>query len=74
MNAAVALGVPVSTILQHAHTVSVCLSKVGLNAKTNPRRHRSSCVMFVDVIGFGRPSRYHARWTPGLYIQSGAVP
>lgn len=38
MNAAVALGVPVSSILQHAHTVSVCLSKVGLkvtNTKTN---------------------------------------
>lgn len=30
MNAAVALGVPPSTILQHAHTVSVCLSKVRL--------------------------------------------
>lgn len=29
MNAAVALGVPPSTILQHTHTVSVCLSKVG---------------------------------------------
>ncbi|KAK5851070.1 hypothetical protein PBY51_001893 [Eleginops maclovinus] len=27
MNAAVALGVPPSTILQHTHTVSVCLSK-----------------------------------------------
>nr|XP_033466847.1 probable low-specificity L-threonine aldolase 2 [Epinephelus lanceolatus] len=31
MNAAVAQGVPPSTILQHAHTVSVCLSK-GLGA------------------------------------------
>ncbi|XP_059180625.1 threonine aldolase 1 [Centropristis striata] len=31
MNAAVALGVPPSTILQHTHTVSVCLSK-GLGA------------------------------------------
>ncbi|KAM9831202.1 threonine aldolase 1 [Neosynchiropus ocellatus] len=31
MNAAVALGVPVMTILQHVHTVSVCLSK-GLGA------------------------------------------
>ncbi len=30
MNAAVAQGVPPSTILQHTHTVSVCLSKVGL--------------------------------------------
>lgn len=30
MNAAVAQGVPLSTILQHTHTVSVCLSKVGL--------------------------------------------
>lgn len=34
MNAAVALGVPPSTILQHAHTASVCLSKVTL-LKTN---------------------------------------
>lgn len=35
MNAAVALGVPPSTILQHTHTVSVCLSKVGLqNTRT----------------------------------------
>ncbi|KAL2078487.1 hypothetical protein ACEWY4_026172 [Coilia grayii] len=31
MNAAIALGVPPSTILQHCHTVSVCLSK-GLGA------------------------------------------
>lgn len=30
MNAAVALGVPASTILRHTHTVSMCLSKVGL--------------------------------------------
>lgn len=30
MNAAVALKVPPSTILQHTHTVSVCLSKVSL--------------------------------------------
>lgn len=30
MNAAVAMGLPPSTILQHTHTVSVCLSKVGL--------------------------------------------
>lgn len=30
MNAAVAQGVPPSTILQHTHTVSVCLSKVRL--------------------------------------------
>lgn len=30
MNAAVALRVPVTAILQHTHTVSVCLSKVGL--------------------------------------------
>lgn len=29
MNAAVALGVPPATMLQHTHTVSVCLSKVG---------------------------------------------
>lgn len=30
MNAAVALGVPPTTILQHTDTVSVCLSKVRL--------------------------------------------
>lgn len=30
MNAAVALGLPPSTIQQHTHTVSVCLSKVRL--------------------------------------------
>lgn len=30
MNAAVALGVPPATILQHTDTVSVCLSKVPL--------------------------------------------
>lgn len=30
MNAAVAQRVPLTTILQHTHTVSVCLSKVGL--------------------------------------------
>ena len=34
MNAAVAQGVPPSTILQHTNTVSVCLSKVGLQTHT----------------------------------------
>lgn len=29
MNAAVAQRAPLTTILQHTHTVSVCLSKVG---------------------------------------------
>lgn len=36
MNAAVALGVPPSTIMQHTHTVSVCLSKVGLRGPILP--------------------------------------
>lgn len=37
MNAAVALGVPPTTILQHTDTVSVCLSKVRL-------KHMVTCI------------------------------
>ncbi|KAM4525392.1 threonine aldolase 1 [Odontesthes bonariensis] len=57
MNAAVALGVPPSTILQHTHTVSVCLSK-GLGAPVGsmlvgPRDFISRAIRCRKVLGGG---------------------
>ncbi|KAL6094372.1 uncharacterized protein ACO6RY_15798 [Pungitius sinensis] len=57
MNAAVALGVPPSTILQHTHTVSVCLSK-GLGAPVGtilagPRDFISQAVRCRKALGGG---------------------
>ncbi len=47
MNAAVAQAVPPSTILQYTHTVSVCLSKVGLqNTNAGWTRTYFFCVYF----------------------------
>ncbi|KAM4715568.1 threonine aldolase 1 [Anableps anableps] len=57
MNAAVALGVPPSTILQHTHTVSVCLSK-GLGSPVGsmlagPRDFISRAVRCRKAVGGG---------------------
>ncbi|XP_026207363.1 threonine aldolase 1 [Anabas testudineus] len=57
MNAAVALGVPPSTILQHAHTASVCLSK-GLGAPVGsilagPKEFISQAVRCRKALGGG---------------------
>ena len=51
MNAAVAQGVPPSTILQHTNTVSVCLSKVGL--QNTHENNKNLELMYV----FGHMSR-----------------
>ncbi|KAM8887714.1 threonine aldolase 1 [Synchiropus picturatus] len=57
MNAAVALGVPVMTVLQHVHTVSVCLSK-GLGAPigtmlAGPKDFMSHAVRCRKALGGG---------------------
>ncbi|XP_028845614.1 threonine aldolase 1 [Denticeps clupeoides] len=57
MNAAVALGVPPSTILQHCHTVSVCLSK-GLGAPVGsilagPREFTQQALRARKALGGG---------------------
>lgn len=48
MNAAVAQGVHPSTIMQHTHTVSVCLSKVGLQ---NTRKRMDQSILSVISLG-----------------------
>ncbi|XP_062330225.1 threonine aldolase 1 isoform X2 [Osmerus eperlanus] len=63
MNAAVTLGVPPATILQHTHTVSVCLSKV---------RTHTHCQR-VSVQGSGCPCGDHAGGLQGLCVPGGAL-
>lgn len=84
MNAAVALGVTPSTILQHTHTVSVCLSKVRLlntNKQVSICSYKKTKVFKSKVrfnlwcvTGLGFPIGNYAGWTPRLYIPGSQVP
>lgn len=74
MNAAVALGVPPTAILQHTDTVSVCLSKVGLKETRGFFRLKPGVFTVLCVTGTRCTLWNDAGRTSCLYIPGGEVP